>query len=72
MPNCYCADRKLPLDLLPDKHRAKAAKGIDAQDARERKPRSPAPARPMRRSTAATGSCATSWVRASSPRFAKR
>jgi len=37
MPNCYCADRKLPLDMLPDKHRTKAAKGIDAQDARERK-----------------------------------
>ena len=37
MPNCFCVDRKLPLAMLPDKHRTKTAKAIDAQDARARR-----------------------------------
>lgn len=37
MPNRYSADRRLPLDVLPDKDRPKAARALDAQDARHRK-----------------------------------
>jgi len=37
MPHCYCATRKLPLDMLPAKQRPLTAKALEQHEARERK-----------------------------------